>query len=224
MRQFDKWAWSILTIVSSVLLILSIQKRIPISLTEVLGFVTGAICVLLVVGQNTWNFPIGIANNIFFIILFISSRLYGDMVLQGIYIILGIIGWWQWLYGGANHSELKASHTTFRESLALSVIGLIATVALREYLIRINDSSPFLDALTTVLSLCAQYLLNYKRIENWYIWITADAIYILLYIQKNLYLTAVLYALFIFLCISGLIAWYKAERQLRLMTNAYEAI
>jgi nicotinamide mononucleotide transporter len=215
MRKLDKWAWSVLAVVSSALLISSVQKWILISLTEVLGFITGAVCVLLVVEQNIWNFPIGLANNIFFIALFMSSRLYGDMALQVIYIVLGVIGWWQWLYGGDNHTELKVSRTTFREFLILCFIGLIATIVLREYLIRVNDSAPFLDALTTVLSLCAQYLLNCKRIENWFFWLTADIIYVGLYIQKNLYLTAVLYALFIILCVSGFIAW----RQLKPMSN-----
>src|SRR5664279_407355 len=93
-------AWILLFLVSGVLLVLSFLKRIPIGPTEVFGFITGAACVLLVVNQNIWNFPIGIANNIFFIILFLTSRLYGDMTLQIIYIALGLLGWWQWIYGG----------------------------------------------------------------------------------------------------------------------------
>jgi nicotinamide mononucleotide transporter len=178
-----------------------------------MGFITGAVCVLLTVEQNIWNFPIGIANNIFFIILFLTSRLYGDMALQFVYIVLGSIGWWQWLYGGANLTKLRVNHTSVREVLILVLIGAAATAGMREYFIRINDSAPFLDALTTVLSLLAQYLLNCKRIENWFVWITADVLYIWLYTQKGLYLTAVLYTIFIGMCIAGLLAWRKSLRQ-----------
>jgi nicotinamide mononucleotide transporter len=193
------------------LVILSIQKIIPFSLVEVFGFITGAICVLLVVNQNIWNFPLGIANNIFFIVLFLTSRLYGDMALQIIYIVLGLLGWWQWIYGGKNNTELSVNHASIRELAILFIVGAAATVGLYEYFLRIKDAAPFLDALTTVVSLIAQFLLNGKRIENWYLWIVADVIYIGLYIQKDLYLTAILYAVFIGMCIAGLVSWRRAE-------------
>jgi nicotinamide mononucleotide transporter len=210
-RIIPKWLWIILLLLSAGLLALSILKWIPIGPTEVLGFITGAVCVLFVVEQNIWNFPVGIANNVFFIIIFLTSRLYGDMALQGVYIILGLIGWWQWLYGGANRTELHVSHTTIRELLILLFIGAFAAIGMREYLMRIKDAAPFLDAITTVLSLVAQYRLNRKRIENWFVWIIADVIYVGLYVQKELYLTAVLYVVFIGFCIAGLTSWRKEK-------------
>lgn len=215
MKVAQKWVWLILALVSILLLVASTEKLIPISPTEVFGFITGAVCVLLVVEQNIWNFPVGIANNIFFIALFLSSRLYGDMALQVVYIVLGFIGWWQWLHGGANRTELRVNHTSVREAVILFVVGAVATAGMREYFIKINDSAPFLDALTTALSLIAQYLLNCKRVENWFVWIAADLIYIGLYVQKGLYLTAVLYALFIGLCIAGYLSWRKPEFELK---------
>lgn len=54
------------------------REWLPYSLTETLGFVTGAACVYLVVRRNIWNFPLGIANNLFFLVLFGQARLYGD--------------------------------------------------------------------------------------------------------------------------------------------------
>ncbi len=64
---------------------------------EILGFATGALCVLLVVRRNVWNFPVGIANNVVFIALFVGAGLYADAGLQVIYIVLAIIGWAWWL-------------------------------------------------------------------------------------------------------------------------------
>lgn len=205
-----KWTWSILSLVSLGLLMLSFCELIPIGLTEVFGFITGAICVLLVIEQNIWNFPIGIANNAFFIVLFLSSRLYGDMALQGVYVVLAVIGWWQWLHGGEHRTKLSVRNASAGEIAILAVIGLVATVGLTVYFRSINDGAPFLDAITTVLSLVAQYLLNGKRIENWYVWITADILYVGLYIQKGLHLTAILYAIFIAMCIAGLRSWHKS--------------
>ena len=58
------------------LIIGSWQKWLPLKLSETLGFVTGAACVYLVVKENIWNFPLGIANNIFFLVLFLYKRKY----------------------------------------------------------------------------------------------------------------------------------------------------
>ena len=58
------------------------------------GFITGAVCVWLLARQNIWNWPIGIANNIFYIVVFLKSGLYGDSGLQVVYIALAAYGWW----------------------------------------------------------------------------------------------------------------------------------
>lgn len=212
LSRWHRTRWLILTVVSTGLLAATLLHWAPLSLTEVFGFISGAVCVLLVVQENIWNFPVGIANNLFFIALFLSSRLYGDMALQIVYIALGAAGWYQWLRGGENRTHLHVTRTSLREAASLIGIGAVATAGMYVYFRRINDAAPFLDALTTVLSLVAQYLLNGKRIESWYIWICADVLYIGLYFQRGLYLTAILYALFIGLCIAGLRAWSAAMR------------
>jgi Nicotinamide mononucleotide transporter len=67
-----------------------------------------------------------------------------------------------------------------------------------------------MDAFTTVLSLAAQYLLNRKTIENWLLWIVDDVIYIWLYIARDLRLTAVLYFVFLCLCVAGFLSWRRS--------------
>jgi len=73
----------------------------------------------------------------------------------------------------------------------------------------VRGALPVLDALTTVLSLVAQYMLNKKYLENWFVWIAADAIYIYLYLSRHLSLTALLYLVFLFLCLAGVRSWWR---------------
>ena len=201
--------WAVFAVVSLTLVVLSLTGVAALGMTEVLGFITGAACVMLVVRQNIWNYPLGLANNLFFIILFWQARLYGDMGLQVVYVVLAIIGWYWWLHGGEHHSRLKVRRTGVVEACVLVAVCAALTFGFTLYFRSVNDSAPFLDALTTALSLVAQWLLNGKRIENWFVWITADVIYVYLYASKGLILTSVLYAGFIGLCIAGLLAWCR---------------
>ncbi len=66
-KRLDLWLGFV---VGLALITASWRQWAPYSLTETLGFVTGAACVYLVVRQSIWNFPLGIANNIFFLVLY----------------------------------------------------------------------------------------------------------------------------------------------------------
>jgi len=189
------------------LLLVSWLKWAPVDFTEACGFVTGAVCVWLITRGNIWNWPIGLVNNVFFAVLFWRARLFADMGLQGVYLALGIWGWWHWLRGGENHSRLQVTRTRTVEWIGIAVFLVAGTWGLRELLIAVNGAAPFWDSLTTILCLAAQYLLCMKRIENWWLWIAADLIYVPLYFHRHLPLTGILYAGFIVLCVTGLVRW-----------------
>ncbi|MCK0112485.1 nicotinamide riboside transporter PnuC [Ornithinimicrobium sp. F0845] len=180
--------------------------------TEIAGFVTGGLCVWLVVRQNVWTFPIGIANNIFFIVLFTQVGLYAEAGLQVVYIGLGLLGWWWWLHGGPDRTRLVVRDTpSWAWPAAIIAIGL-GTWALHWLLTTHTDSTVAgWDAVTTTMSLVAQLMLSRKWIGNWVVWIVADVIYIGLYASKGLWLTSVLYAVFLTLCVVGLRQWREAR-------------
>lgn len=182
----------------------------PVSWTEVLGFGTGALCVWLVARQHIANWPIGIANNVFFILLFVQAGLYADAGLQFVFISLALYGWWTWLRGGGPGERLPVRRTTRAEWLWLAVAGAAGTAALTLLLDRATDSTvPLWDALTTALSLMATYGQCRKRLESWWLWIAADVVYIPLYAHKELYLTSLLYVGFMTLCVIGLRDWRR---------------
>jgi nicotinamide mononucleotide transporter len=181
----------------------------PVTWVEVLGFATGGACVALTVGRNIWNFPVGIANCVFFLLLFVSARLWADAGLQVVYLALGCAGWWQWMRGRGASAPLIVTRAPPRELAWAAVFVVAGTGALYVVLAATHDSAPLLDALTTCLSLAAQWLLNGKRIQNWYFWIAADCIYLPLYAAKHLNLTALVYGVFLIMCVLGLRAWRR---------------
>ena len=181
-----------------------------IGVAEAWGFVTGGICVWLVVREHVWNWPVGLANNVFFFVIFLQSRLFADMGLQVVYLGLGIYGWLNWVFGGQNHTALRVTRTTRVEWIGLAAAIPLPTWILREILQQVNGAAPFWDSLTTVLSLAAQYLLCRKRLENWAFWIAADVIYVPLYLSRKLPLTALLYVVFLCMCLVGVRQWWRS--------------
>jgi nicotinamide mononucleotide transporter len=183
---------------------------VPTTVAEVLGFITGAWCVWLVVRQNIWTFPLGILNAFFFMLLFYDVKLYADGTLQIVYMILGFMGLYAWLRFGPDRSELSVSTSTPKLIIGTLIGVAVLTAGMTVLLESLGDSNPFLDALTTSLSLAAQFLLTFKKLENWYLWILADVIYIPLYVHKDLLLTAIVYVVFLTMCVIGLRQWKQS--------------
>ena len=182
------------------------------SLTEILGFLTGVVNVWLLARQNIWNWPVGLANNALYVGVFVAAGLYGDAGLQLVYITLGIYGWWTWAHPGPR-PDLAVTRTPRGTWIWLTPATLAVAVGLAFFLGRFTDSTvPRWDGFTTALSLAAIYGQSKKYVESWWIWIAADVIYIPLYLYKHLQLTSGLYFIFFLLCVMGLREWSKALR------------
>lgn len=183
------------------------------SVEEIIGFVTGALCVWLAVRQNVWNFPIGIANNLVYVVLFVTTGLYAGAGLQVVYLGLAALGWYWWLRGGADGGALVPRETPRWVWPAGAALAAVLAAVLFWVLSTWTDSSaPVMDSLTTSLSLVAQLMLNRKWIGTWWVWIAADVLFVGLYISLELYLTAALYVGFIGLCALGLRDWRREMR------------
>ncbi|MFH8618591.1 nicotinamide riboside transporter PnuC [Streptomyces sp. NPDC017979] len=183
----------------------------PVSWTEVLGFGSGALTVWLTTRQHIANWPVSIANGLFFIVLFGQAGLYADAGIQVVGISLACFGWWTWLRGGGPGTDkLPVRRTGRTEWIGWLAAIVLGTTGLTLLLDHATDSTvPFWDAVTAVLSLLATFGQSRKRLEAWWLWIAADLIYIPLYVHKDLYLTSLLYVGFLTLCAIGLRNWSR---------------
>jgi len=177
---------------------------------EIFSFITGVLCVGLTVRQNVWNFPIGLLNVVAFSAVFFQAQLYADAGLQVVYFFLTAHGWYLWLHGGNKRGRLPVTRAARGEKIAVGLAMIALTLLLWQLVSRLGGSASFWDALTTAMSLGAQWLLNRKKLESWWVWIAVDLIYLPLYFYKELYLTCVLYGIFLFLAVLGLREWRKS--------------
>ena len=178
---------------------------------EILGFLTGVSCVLLGIAQIHWSWPVGLAFNVILFVVFGRHGIYALAILQLVYIGIGIYGWWNWLHGGIARGELKISRTPPGLSLLLAVVALGGILLLHAVLRRYTDSTiPWLDSVTTTLSLVAQFLLSRKLMATWYVFALVDVIAIVINVEKHLYPIVALYAFFLLLCVYGFGEWRKS--------------
>lgn len=178
---------------------------------EAIAVLFGISCVWLTIRQNIWCWPTGLVQVVLYIYIFYDVKLYSDMILHMIYVVLQIYGWYHWLHGGKHHGVLSVSTLSERARISWLLLAFAGTVLWGYMMHTYTDASiPYGDAFTTVTSLVAQWLMARKRLESWLFWIVVDIIAIGIYWYKDLMLTAGLYAVFLVLAIMGLFTWRKA--------------
>ncbi len=172
----------------------------------------GLVSVWLSTRENILSWPTAIVNVGLYAVLFQREKLYADMGLQVIYLILSVYGWYEWKFGGENKGELHVSRLTLRLALLLAAIGVAGSVSLGAFLHQQTDASlPYLDATLSVFSLVAQWMMTRKILENWALWIALDVVYVWMFVAlKSLPFTAFQYSVFLLLAVLGLRDWRRS--------------
>ncbi len=183
---------------------------------EPVAVATGIISVYLSVKQKIASWPTALVNVALYFIVFREAKLYADMGLQVIYFVLSLYGWYEWLYGGENRTELKVSRADSKMAVRLTAIAVVGVAVLGTLFARYTDAAlPYVDSATATTSLIAQWMMTRKVLENWAVWIAVDVVYVGMFVFKHLYLTSALYAGFFVLAVMGHAQWmrsYRADR------------
>ena len=182
-------------------------------LLEAAAVVTGFLCVWLNVRQNIWTWPVTILSCLLFATLFFDARLYGTMGLQGVFVVIAVYGWRNWLTGGTGGGHLQVSSITRMPGLVLGGVTVALALGLYVLLSDYTDARyPIPDTIATALSIAGSWMQARKFLESWLVWILTNLIYIGLYVASGLYLTCALYAVYLALAVAGFIAWQKSLR------------
>lgn len=180
---------------------------------EIFGVISGLLFLYFEIKESFLMWPLGLISSSLYIIIFLNSKFYADMSLQFYYVAISIYGWYYWTRGGKTNKKEDVPITKL--NLKQILIYLIASIVLfaiySEILIRYTDSPiPYWDSFTTSLSIVATFMLSRKIIEQWLIWIIVDAVSLGLYINKQLYPTAILFAFYTILALVGYLQWRKS--------------
>jgi nicotinamide mononucleotide transporter len=190
---------------------------------ELVAVVVTVAAVYLTARQIIWCWPIAMVSVTLYAVVFHQAKLYADMGLQVIYFALAVYGWWAWLHGGEDHGELRVSLVSWPARLCLVLLGAISGVLLGITLHRLTDASlPFMDSTLTSFSIIAQWMQTRKQLEAWILWLAVDVFYVGMFVYKGLFLTAGLYAVFLYLALLGLVSWRRSMTEHQAIEPAAE--
>lgn len=165
--------------------------------------------------------PLSLIGTILAFFVYYPTGLYAKCLLNCIYIVLNIYGWYRWLYGGKHKTPLQVSTTDPGILAALVAFGLLATWGLGKLLtLYSNADLAYWDSLHTVMCLIAQWMLMSKKLESWILWTIADVQYTVICYYKGLYLFSGLHALYILLAINGYYTWRQSYLRQAASTNS----
>lgn len=178
---------------------------------ELVGALTGVAGVWLAARQSVLTWPVGLVSVALYVIVFYDARLYADMGLNAFYVVTSLYGWYVWLYGGKGHTERKVSRVRKTELTVLLILGAAFTLGLGYFLENYTDADlSYTDSATTAISLIGYWMMAKKQLENWIVWLVVDVVYVGVYTYKELYITSVLYFIFLILCVVGYLDWKKS--------------
>lgn len=179
---------------------------------ELIGTIVGLVYLWLEYRASIYLWAASVVMPAIYIFVYYDAGLYADFGINVYYLGAALYGWMIWRYGNREHNqdELPITHIPMPSCLGALVVFVVTFVAIAWLLICYTDSNvAWCDAFTTALSIIGMWMLARKYVEQWWVWMVVDAVCVGLYVYKDLYFTAMLYALYAIVAVFGWINWKK---------------
>lgn len=194
----------------------------PMSFIEFFGTVFYLLSVWLVSRKNMLTWPLGILSVLLYCLLFLQINLYADTIEQVYYLGMSIYGWHYWNQTKEKTNDDKGYRLSSTKFIVKSATScLVGGISFGFFLMNADSifpsiftepaSYPMIDAITTVMSFLAMWLLSQKKVESWIYWIIVDVVAIWLYYVKEVKFLSLLYVILLGIAINGWLTWRRSN-------------
>jgi nicotinamide mononucleotide transporter len=188
---------------------------------EVIAVILGLAYLILAMRENSLCWYAAFGSTAIFSWLFFDVSLLMESALNVYYLVMAIYGWYVWNkkpQNSAMQNELtpKLPITTWSgKQHALAIGSVLSMSFISGFLLSENTTAvmPYLDSFTTWGAVLTTYMVAKKVLENWIYWFVIDALAIYLYIDRELYLTSLLMAIYVVMVVFGYAAWLKIYKK-----------
>lgn len=183
------------------------------SIWEVVAVLLGVAYLLLIMRQNSWAWYCAFAGTAIFIWLFWDASLLMESALNVYYLLMAVYGWWSWRSGAEQKPLPIQTLTAKRHALIWLVIAGLTLLSGYNLAAHTQAALPYLDSFTTWGAVITTWMVTRKILENWAYWLVIDSAALYMYIQRDLYLTAALMAVYIVMIIFGWLQWQREYKE-----------
>lgn len=192
------------------------------SWAEIAGSILGLINIVLLVRRSVWNFPVAMVMVSLIGFVLLGARLYSEAGLQVFFFVVNAYGWYLWSSAKDNEDEVPVAWMGWPARMAWITGTAVCSLSLGWVMHRFTDAAlPFADSAIAGASITAQFLLSFRKIENWVLWVLIDVASVTLYLSRGLNLFAALYVAFGVISVIGLHEWMKAQKQQASLAQAF---
>lgn len=172
---------------------------------EIIAVILTLWCVFLTIKINILCWPVGIASSIAYLYVCYVQRLYVGSLVEIIFIIQGIYGWYYW----DKHREPPTFNFSPLDFIVHLICAGIISIGLSTLLLNTDNPQPFLDSFTTILALLAGWYLSIKNTWAWPAFLIGNIFFVLLFIKQGMWPSALLYTILTILALKGLSSWTR---------------
>lgn len=175
---------------------------------EGVAVVLGIIYLLLAMRESLWCWYAAFFSTAIFLVIFREVNLLMESALQVYYLGMAVYGWRQWRRGAEAGQPLEISSWRWRQHVVAIGITVLLSIVSAAALSRWTDAAlPLLDSFTTWGSVLTTWMVARKVLENWLYWLVIDSVSIYLYLDRALYFTAALFAVYLVIVLFGYRQW-----------------
>lgn len=186
-------------------------EALELPLLEAIAVVAAIGYLWLAIRQNIWCWACAALSTSIYVYLFIDARLYMESALNVFYLGMAAYGWWSWYFGRGDGDALPVTTWALQRHV-VAVVAIASVAAANGYLLdSYSDAAfPYIDSATTWGAIWTTFLVARKVLENWGYWLVIDSASVVIYSQRDLELTALLFVIYLLMIPFGFVAWRRS--------------
>ena len=185
-----------------------------------LAAITGVWCVILTGKGKRSSFVFGLFNIIFYAIVALKAKYYGEVMLNALYYLpMNFVGWFAWKkHMNDDTGEVVKKRMTLKKSVIVYALTAAAIFVYGLILKALGGELPYIDSMSTVISVVAQILSIKRLMEQWVLWIVVDAATVVMWVINfaqggETIATLAMWSVYLVNAFIMFLRWYKEAKK-----------
>lgn len=183
-NEITGWkVWEVAWLIVACLVICVLSIYWKDSVMGIISATTGVACVVCTGKGKLSTYVFGAVNTLLYAIIAFQARYYGEVMLNALYYFpMQFYGFYVWnKHMNVETHEVEKRRMKPKGRTIMLVCVAVATIGYGFVLRRLGGALPFVDALSTVVSVVAMIISIKMYMEQWLLWIIVDVVTVIMW-------------------------------------------